>query len=178
MRMRFGRAALTVGLAGAATLLVVAPASARFVSGQQTIVDKAAGTYAMTGSLKGDWAITSFEEVATEPVYKAKGTERFNGCVDRDRDGSCRGEPKGKLDFKFRYWARFASDGSVQLGTCAHKITGGSGDFSHTAGFIQMVDTPTADPPYYFQTHYEGWIGLNRGHRGSRASASAASGHC
>jgi hypothetical protein len=179
MRTRVSRTALLIALAGTVAMVAAAPASARFVSGKQTVVDENAGTYAMTGSLVGDWAITGFEEIATDPVYRAKGTELFDGCLDRDRNGSCRGEPKGKMRFKFHYWARFAGDGSVELGTCAHRVKGGSGDFSRAAGFIQMVDTPTTDPPFYFQTHYTGWLGVHQKRGGRHArSAAAPRGSC
>ena len=93
---RLGRFAALLALATAVALVVAAPAGAKAVSGEQTLIDQEAGTYKMTGSLIGDWAITSFTEIATEPVYRAEGTEKFKGCLDRDGDGACRGEPNGK----------------------------------------------------------------------------------
>jgi hypothetical protein len=86
---------------------------------------RSAGTYKLSGDLVGDWAINSFTELATTPVYRGEGTEKFNGCLDRDHDGSCRGEPSGKLKFSYEYWGKFADDDSLELQTCSHTVTGG-----------------------------------------------------
>ena len=94
MRTTLRRIAALISLSAAVALVVAAPAGAGSVSGEQTIVDQAAGTYEMSGDLVGDWAITSFTELATTPVYRAEGTEKFKGCLDRDRDGSCRGRAR------------------------------------------------------------------------------------
>lgn len=94
------------------------------------------------------------------PVFKAKGRERFNGCIDSDRDRSCNGEVTGRLFFKFRYWARFGDgDQQLELGTCAHRVTGGTDGFAGATGFLMMVDTPNGSP-VGFKTHYEGEINL------------------
>jgi hypothetical protein len=123
----------------------------------------------MSGGLIGKWKITKFKTLDQGPVFKAKGRERFEGCLNRNHDRSCHGDPKGTLKFKFHYWARFASDGSTQLGTCAHAVVGGRGDFDGATGFLMMVDTPTPRDPF-FKTHYQGVIHLNR-HQSSRKVA-------
>ena len=93
--------------------------------------------------------------------------------MDRDRDGSCRGEPSGKLKFSFDYWAQLADDGSLELGTCSHPVTGGKGDFAKAKGFLMFVDTPTAEPPFFQETEYEGIINLKH-HRSSKARTAAS----
>ena len=171
------RIAALVSLSAAVALVAAAPAGAKLVSGEQTLVDPDAGTYKMAGSLVGDFAITSFTELATEPVYRAEGTEKFKGCLDRDGDGSCKGEPKGKLFFSFRYWASVADDGSLELGTCAHPVTKGKGDFRKAKGFLMFVDTPTAEPPFFQETEYEGIINLKH-RRSAKTRTAAAQGSC
>jgi hypothetical protein len=152
-------------MAMAVAFLVLALATTRAdatpVSGTQSIVDESAGKFRMSGGLLGKWRITSFHELATHPVYRAKGTERFRGCLNRDHDHSCHGDPKGTLKFRFHYWARLASDGSTELGTCAHPVAGGTGDFANASGFLMMVDTPVSRAPYV-KTHYQGVIYVNR----------------
>jgi hypothetical protein len=99
-------------------------------------------TFKMAGGLIGSWEITSFKEVKKQkPVFKATGTESFNGCMDVGHDGSCTGDPSGTMDFTFKYWAKLGSDEKVQLGTCAHPVVGGAGGFSGATGFLMMVDT-------------------------------------
>jgi hypothetical protein len=166
------RMAALASLSAAVALVLAAPAGARSVSGEQTLVDQAAGTYKMNGDLVGDWAITSFTELATSPVYRGEGTEKFKGCLDRDRDDSCRGEPSGKLKFSFDYWAQLADDGSLELGTCSHPVTGGKGDFAKAKGFLMMVDTPTSEAPFV-ETEYHGVIDLKH-HRSSKARTAAS----
>jgi hypothetical protein len=133
-------------LAAVPALVLAASASAATyqVSGTQTVVDEAAGTYTMQGSLIGDWAITSFTELATSPIYRGKGTEEFSGCLDVKRDGRCtKRDPSGTLSFRFRYWALFDATGGLVWGTCTHPVTGGTGGFAGAKGVISMVDTPT-----------------------------------
>lgn len=163
--------ATVLGTITAASLFVTAAGAATVsgeqfaVSGKQSVVNEGAGTYKMSGGLLGDWKITSFTELAQKPVFKGKGTERFKGCIDRKRDGSCTGDPSGTLRFKFRYWAKIGKGGALELGTCAHPVTGGTGDFAGATGFLMMVDTPTKKAPFV-ETSYEGVITL-----GSAASA-------
>ncbi len=151
-----------VVLSALVVLVAAAPAGAISVSGKQKVVNENAGKYKMKGDLLGKWKITAFRQIHTSPTYKAKGKEKFNGCIDTDRDRSCAGEPSGKLFFKFRYWAVFDDDDTVALGTCAHRIVGGDGAFTGATGFLQMVDTPIGSPPF-FKTHYEGDINFGSG---------------
>jgi hypothetical protein len=171
---RWGPCAVLI--AALAALALAAPAGAKTttypVSGKQTVVDEAAGTYKMSGGLIGDWAITSFQELAKTPLFRAKGTEHFSGCLDRGRDGSCAGDPSGTLDFTFRYWARFDGDALV-WGACWHPVTGGTGAFTGAQGVLTMTDTPVGDA---VRTDYIGSITLRKGSsRTSRSHARAAS---
>ena len=76
---------------------------------------------------------------------RGRGTELFEGCLDRRRDRSCKGDPSGTLSFTFEYWALFASPDPASLvwGACWHPIVSGTGDFAGAQGVIAMVDTPT-----------------------------------
>lgn len=47
-----------------------------------------------------------------------------------------------------------------QVGTCAHPVTGGTGDFAGATGFLMMVDTPIKKAPFV-KTEYEGIITLS-----------------
>jgi hypothetical protein len=170
------RAAAPLLLAAAATLALAASASATTtyqVSGQQTVVDEAAGKYAMHGGLIGDWTITSFTEIAKAPIFKAKGTELFSGCLDVRRDGSCKGDPTGGLRFSFRYWAQFDAEGGLVWGSCVHPITGGTGAFAGATGVLAMVDSPTAQG---VSTSYIGHVTLggSKGRAQGRARSAAA----
>jgi hypothetical protein len=154
-----------------------AHAAAVPISGTQTVVDENAGTFKMHGSLVGDWAVTSFNVLDTSPVMHAKGTERFSGCLDRGRDGSCKGDPSGTLRFTIDYHALFDPPGSQNLvwGTCYHPVAGGTGAFAGARGVIAMADTPTADG---VSTSYIGNLTLAGGDargRAGHARASAAS---
>lgn len=92
-------------------------------------------------------------------MFKAKGTESFEGCVDRKLDGSCTGDPTGTLKFSFRYWGKFGQGDKLELGTCAHPVTGGGGAFRGATGFLMMVDMPIKQAPFEI-TEYEGVITL------------------
>ena len=122
----------------AAALVLAAPAGAATyqVAGKQKAVDADAGTYKMSGGLRGKWATTSFEEVATAPYYEGKGTEVFKGCIDRRRDRSCKGDPSGTLSFTFRYWALFGSEDpeSFIWGACWHPVVERDGRLRRRAG--------------------------------------------
>jgi hypothetical protein len=166
------RLAGLVLLASAVALLWATPAGATYVSGKQTIVSEKKGTFKMAGGLIGSWAITSFKVQKTKPVFKAKGTESFNGCMDVGHDGSCTGDPSGTMDFTFKYWAKIG-DEKVQLGTCAHPVVGGTGGFSGATGFLMMVDTPIKRKPF-IKTHYEGDIRLG----GVLSASPKAPTHC
>jgi hypothetical protein len=167
-------AAVLLGLA-LCCALTAANAQARSVSGTQTTVDEAAGTYKMSGDLVGDWSITTFKELATAPLYQGKGRELFDGCLDKGHDGSCgSADPSGKLRLVFRYWALFADDGSTLGGACWHPIVGGTGAFKHARGTIQMLDTPTGEGGAV-ETHYVGTIRMGKGHRAAPRASSARS---
>lgn len=155
-----------LGLGVTAALAVAVQAGAASVTGEsipvagkQTPVAGKEDTLEMSGGLVGTWKITSFKQTATKPVFKARGTESFKGCLDRKLDGSCSGDPTGTLNFSFRYWGVFDSRDHVVLGTCAHPVTGGSGDFAGAGGFLMMVDTPKRKAPFT-ETHWEGTIVL------------------
>lgn len=164
----------------AAALVLVAPATAGTyrVVGKQTVVDLEAGTYKMSGGLRGSWAITSFEELGTSPLYHASGTEQFRGCLDRRRDRSCKRDPSGTLSFTFEYWALFASADPESLvwGACWHPVVSGTGDFAGAQGVVQMVDTPTRQG---VKTAYIGTLTLKEdGARRSRRGAASARSTC
>jgi hypothetical protein len=170
------RSAAPTLLAAAAALALTASANANAnaattyqVSGTQTVVDEAAGKAAMHGGLNGDWTTTSFTEIAKTPIYRAKGTELFSGCLDVGRDGSCKGDPSGKLRFSFRYWAQYDDQGALVWGACMHPITGGTGAFAGATGVLAMVDTPL---PAGVTTSYIGHVTL-KGSRGARSHGRA-----
>jgi hypothetical protein len=128
------------------------------VSGTQTVVDEAAGTFAMHGSLTGTWQTTRFvPRYTSSSQFVATGRELFVGCVDSNANGSCDGgEPAGKLKFTFMYWASFdPATGALLHGNCVHPIIGGGGDFRKAAGVIFMEDTPTGSTVV---TTYKGTI--------------------
>jgi hypothetical protein len=149
LRASKGKAAVVLLACVAAAVAVAAPASAKTyrVSGKQIAVDVDAGTYKMRGGLIGKWSQTSFEPLKTAPIYHARGTELFKGCLDRRRDRSCKHDPSGTLSFNFEYWALFASPDPESLGwgSCWHPIVEGTGDFAGAQGVLTMVDTPTRD---------------------------------
>ena len=155
---------LAVACAGAAD------AKTYRVAGKQIVVDEDQGTSKMRGGLIGGWAITAFEPLETAPVFHARGTETFEGCLDRRRDRSCAGDPKGTLEFTFDYWAAYASEDPASLiwGTCVHPIVNGTGGFAGAQGVIAMVDMPT---PSGVQTRYEGTITLPGPHAARRLAS-------
>ena len=95
-------------LAVASSAGAAAPATLH-VRGTQTVVNEAAGTYRMHGSLVGAWATTAFTPTfESDTLFVGKGTERFNGCVDANRNGACgAAERHGVLRFSFVYWANY-----------------------------------------------------------------------
>jgi hypothetical protein len=151
-------------------LVLAAPAGAATyrVAGKQKVVDENAGTFNMTGGLRGAWQTTGFTETATSPYYEGTGTEEFKGCLDRRRDRSCKGDPSGTLSFEFHYWALFAAEdpASMAWGACWHPVVGGTGDFAGAQGVLTFVDSPTAKG---VKTAYIGTLTL-----GGAAKANAA----
>ena len=165
---------LIVAAVALATAASAGAATTYQVSGKQIAVNEDQGTYVMRGGLVGDWTITGFTELATSPIYKAKGTELFSGCIDVRRDGSCKGDPSGKLRFTFKYWAQFDGTGALVWGSCVHPITGGTGAFANATGVLAMVDTPTAQG---VSTSYIGHVtlaGASRGHARARVASTAS----
>lgn len=167
--------ALAVALSAAVGVTCAPALAARQalpVSGRQTVVDADKGLYRMKGGLLGSWQQTGFTEIATSPIYEAKGTESFQGCVDRGRDGSCAGDPSGRLDFSFLYWGSFGAGDSLNWGACYHPIVGGTGDFRGAIGVLVFADTPVAGGVL---TRYAGSVTIERGQRArARKSSSTA----
>jgi hypothetical protein len=165
---------LVTALLGLALCCALTAASAQAknvsVSGTQVVVDEENGIFEMQGDLVGSWTITSFKELATSPLYQAKGTERFRGCLDRGHDGDCSGDPSGTLRMKFRYWAAFGEGDALLAGACWHPIVGGTRAFKRARGAFQMLDVPTATG---VETTYVGRIRMRGG-----AAASAARTSC
>ena len=155
-------------------LALAAPAGAKTyaVKGTQKVVDEDAGLYKMRGSLIGTWSITNFDELGTEPYFHARGTELFKGCLDRRRDRSCKGDPKGTLSFTFEYWAQFASSDPESLvwGACWHPIVDGTRAFEGAQGVLVMADTPTK---HGVVTKYIGNVTL-AGHGGKHVARTAS----
>jgi hypothetical protein len=165
---------VVLAVCAVAGLGLAAPAGAKTyaVKGTQKVVDEDAGLYKLRGSLVGKWSITNFEELGTEPYFHARGTELFKGCLDRRRDRSCKGDPKGTLSFTFEYWAHFASPDPASLvwGACWHPIVQGTRDFEGAQGVLVMADTPTKDGVV---TKYIGNVTLP-GHGGKHVARTAS----
>ena len=121
LRMRVVRMALAAACVTALVVAVPAAGKTYRVSGKQITVDADAGISKMRGGLIGDWRGTSFEELGRSPLYHARGTELFKGCIDRRRDRSCKGDPSGTLEMTFEYWGLFASPDPASLvwGACS-----------------------------------------------------------
>jgi hypothetical protein len=159
------------GVLALSVLVVLSGASvagAKYVTGRQTPVNET--TFKMTGDLLGTWKGLTFKVLKQNPFLYAKGTERFTGCIDQNRDRSCTGDPTGTIDFSFHYWARMKGK-QTQLGTCAHRITRSSGGLKGVTGFLMMVDTP--DRKGHVTTTYEGDLSLP-GASTARAARAAA----
>jgi hypothetical protein len=152
-------------LACAAAAAVTAPAGARtyFVSGQQIPVNETTST--MRGGLLGTWTLNDDTHLDTTllqlaPLYHLIGTERFDGCVNRHRDWSCRHDPKGSLTFYNDLWLRYSGTNPEAVpvwGACAHPITAGTGAFAGAQGVIMMIDTYRPGG-VYVDTRYDGNI--------------------
>ena len=159
--------------AATAALALASPAGAATieVSGKQTAIDDT--TAKMTGDLRGRWTTTSFEPVAFTPYFEAKGTEYFEGCIDRRRDRSCAGDPSGTLNLEFRYSAVYGSADPASLvwGTCWHPVLSGTGAFAGAQGVLAFVDSPTSSG---VSTRYIGSLTLKRSRYARKARASVA----
>ena len=146
------------------------------VSGRQ-IADSPDGTKAhVTGGLIGSWRLTAYKELATKPLVRARGTERFVGCIDVAHDGNCTGDPFGSLRLSFLYWAKPGSTpNTVAWGSCYHPIVSGNGAFKNATGVLTMVDTPL--PNGKLRTDYVGNVTIGATAGTSRAHT-AARPHC
>ena len=141
-------AMLATALLGCALLAGSASAKTTYtLSGKQLVVNEDKGIYKMRGSLIGPWTTTSFQEapIPQSPYFHATGTEKFRGCLNRGRDRSCKGDPRGTLSFTFEYWALFGSEDASSLvwASCWHPVVRGTGDFAGASGVLTFVDTPT-----------------------------------
>jgi hypothetical protein len=165
-------------LACSAAMMFAVPAAAKTykVSGRQIAVDADNGIFKMRGRLIGSWKVTAFQPLATSPLFHAQGTELFDGCLNRGRDHSCKGDRKGTLTFSFDYWALFASadPSSLVWGACVHPVVSGTRAFAGAQGVITMIDTPTARG---VSTRYDGNLVLSHGRQASstRSLANASS---
>ena len=177
LRLILISAALALCLTAVGATLAAAKRPARphtfQVAGTQRVIDSDAGTYTMTGGLRGAWQTTSFEQVSLSPYYEGKGTESFKGCIDRRRDRSCQGDPSGTLTFTFRYWAIYGSADPASLvwGACWHPVVSGTGAFAGAQGVVTMVDSPTTAG---VKTRYVGSLTLRGGSSSRKAQARAA----
>lgn len=125
------------------------------VNGTVTVIDADTGTLRLEGGLRGTLYTTALTILLESPGMDVQqGTERIEGCLDRNRNGRCGPrEPSGKLFTEYVYWATFdPATGRLLQGQCAHPIVRGTGDFAGTRGLIHMVDVQVGDE---IRTTYE-----------------------
>jgi hypothetical protein len=104
--------------------------------------------YSMAGGLIGCWYTDTIVTHAAQPLgtpsgtIQATGTEHFVGCLDRDGDGSCTGDPHGTLTFTFQLSAKYHTVPPFAEihGRCQHPVVGGTGDFAGATGVITFKD--------------------------------------
>ena len=153
---------ITLLAAAVAVLAIASPAGAATieVAGRQKAVDES--TARLTGDLRGVWTTTSAELVAFAPYVEVKGTEVFEGCIDRRRDRSCAGDPSGTLNIEFGFLGLYESPDPASLvwGTCWHPVVSGTGAFAGARGVLAFVDSPTSNGS---STRYIGSLTLKRG---------------
>lgn len=144
--------------AGCAGLAVVAAAGQAVgaqvaVTGTQTLVrgadtpDPTDDVFTMTGGLVGQWSTTRFDLLGADPLsgrVVAVGAEHFDGCLDRNHDGSCGGgDVRGALDFGYVFWGQFdLASFAEQSGQCVHPTISGTGGFAGSTGVLTFVDDP------------------------------------
>ena len=172
-RLRALSVVCVIALAGAvvAAEAAAAPIHAR---GTQTVIDETAGTFAMHGTLVGTWFTTSFIPTYDSPtLFAAKGTERFVGCVDSNRNRTCNAsEPQGTLRFDFIYWANFdAATGAFKHAQCVHPVTRGTASFAGATGLLLMDDHVHGGE---VKTNYHGEIQLAGGGSASPSAPASA----
>ena len=153
---------ITLLAAAVAVLALASPAGAATieVAGRQKAIDE--NTAKLTGDLRGRWTTTSSELVAFAPYVEVKGTELFEGCIDRRRDRSCAGDPSGTLNLEFGFLGLYESPDPASLvwGTCWHPVVSGTGAFAGAQGVLAFVDSPTSKGT---STRYIGSLTLKRG---------------
>jgi hypothetical protein len=118
------------------------------LSGKQITIDEKTGKYEMQGSLVGKWNVTAFTPQYMSPSQiVAVGKERFVGCLDANRNGTCdAGEAGGTLRMSFTFWGTFdptKKTPTMLRGDCVHPILGGTGAFAKAKGVVFMKDRRT-----------------------------------
>jgi hypothetical protein len=171
---------MVVGVLVASVLaLPAAPAMAKTyrLSGRLIPTDPNKPILKMTGGLLGTFRGLTSTDTAKSPLVQNKGTERFTGCIDRARDKSCAGDPKGTLKFSFRFWGMPGAQKDTEVwGACYHQIVGGTGAFAGAKGVIMMVDTPIGGDQTKLRTDYIGNVTLPDAGAGARSAVTAAAG--
>ena len=169
-------AALLAGAVATVALTGTAEAATHRVAGKLVAVNvdaSGAGDYKIRGGLRGKFTINEFTEVSTSPYYEVTGTDLFEGCIDRRRDRSCKGDPSGTLTFNARYWTLFdsADPSALIWGSCFHPVVQGTGDFAGVQGVLMFVDSPTKQG---VKTNYIGTLTLaGKGASSARAVKSS-----
>ncbi|HYN73231.1 MAG TPA: hypothetical protein VES60_12080 [Nakamurella sp.] len=110
--------------------------------------------------LVGDWVTTMTAYHVSPPWYFEIGTEKFDGCLDRSGDQSCKDDPAGSISFTYAAWVKFDPITKALLaGGCVHPVTAGTGAFQGVRGLLTMRDTPRADGSIL--TTYRGTVTLS-----------------
>jgi hypothetical protein len=157
--MRRRVAVLAAVVAAFVVVPLAATAAIYTVSGDQVPVSETSAL--MSGGLNGEWkTLTSdfrYDEATGRVV--AWGTESFEGCVDRWRNGCDPSDPYGTMFFKFTAWQKYDTQtGAFLTGACIHPVTGATGGFEGARGVIGMKDTLNADGSV--STSYRGVLNI------------------
>lgn len=143
----------TVGAMAAVGVLACAGTAAAGTTQVRGVQTPFEDHYRMAGDLVGDWYFTSFESKGVHPsgTIQATGTERFEGCLDADRDTLCgSGDPRGTLSFSYQTTLKFDLTTFRQiLGRCHHPVTAGTGDFAGATGSLDFIDDPATGCSYF-----------------------------
>ena len=128
----------------AATSATKAPKSVH-VRGQFIPIDDV-GTYRVTGDLMGTWYTrTTDTYYQWDAMFIQKGVERFEGCLDLNRNRRCDGDQKGQFGANYVYILLAPINpqpGRPVKGECMHPVTGGSGAFAGLRGLITVHEKP------------------------------------
>ena len=130
------------------------------VRGKFTPIDDV-GTYRITGDLMGTWyTLTADTYYQSDAMIIQKGLERFEGCLDLNRNRHCDRGRRGQFGADYIYWATFnpLTDRLIK-GECIHPITGGDGVFAGLRGLINVNDKPVGKQGVV--STYEGELVLN-----------------